>query len=108
MLKLRRDMLRVIKIDWPDYICKTRIYSVNKTNLVDGILEKYSDVFDSELSIMKDVLVKIPVPSETKPIFYKARPVVNPIPDGGRGLFGPRSDSNCNNFLTTAAMNLKF
>ena len=27
----------------------------------------------------------------------------NPIPGGG-----PRLDSNCNNFLTTAAMNLKF
>ena len=61
-------MLHVIKIDWPDYICKSRIYIVNNTNLLDGILEKYSEVFDSGLGEMKDALVKIPVPSETKPI----------------------------------------
>ena len=72
---LGRDMLRVIKIDWSDYICKSRIYNVNNTDFLDGILEKYSEVFDSELGEMKDVLVKIHVPSETKPIFHKARPV---------------------------------
>ena len=33
--------------------------------------------------------------------------IFNPIPGGG-GLFGPRPDSNCNNFLTSAGMNLKF
>ena len=35
----------------------------------------YSEFFDSELGKMKDVLVKIPVPSETKPIFCNATPV---------------------------------
>ena len=42
-------MLHVIKIDWSDYICKSQIYNVNNTNLLDGILEMYSEVFDSEL-----------------------------------------------------------
>ena len=32
---------------------------------------------------MKDILVKIPVPSETKPIFYKARPVPYAIKEKG-------------------------
>ena len=65
----------MIKIDWSNFIYKSQIYNVNNTNLLDNILEKYSEVFDSELAKMKDVLVKIPVPSETNPIFYKARPV---------------------------------
>ena len=69
----------MIKIDWSDYICKSQSYNVNNTNLLDDTLEKYSMVFDSELGKMKDVLVKIPVPFETKPIFYKARPVAYAI-----------------------------
>ena len=69
-------MLRVIKIDWSDYICKSQIYNVNNTQLLDSVLEKYFEVFDSELGKMKDVLVKIPVPSETKPILYRARLVL--------------------------------
>ena len=46
-------MLRVIKINWSNHICKSRIYNVNNTNLLDSILEKYSEVFDSELGKMK-------------------------------------------------------
>ena len=42
---------------------------------IKGVSEKYSEVFDSEPGKMKHVLVKIPVPSVTKPIFFKARPV---------------------------------
>ena len=38
---LGRNILRVIKIDWPDYICKSRIYNVNNTNLLDGILNEF-------------------------------------------------------------------
>ena len=72
---LGRDMLRVIKIDWSIYICKSRILNVNNTNLLDDILEKYPEVFVLELGKKKDVPVKISVPSETKPIFYKARSV---------------------------------
>ena len=68
-------MLHAIEIDWFDYICKSQIYNVNNANLLDGTLEKYSRAFDSELGKIKDVLVKTPVASETKPIFYKARPV---------------------------------
>ena len=52
-------MLHVIKIDWSDYICKSRIYNVNNTNLLDDILEKHSEVFNSELCKMKGVLLKI-------------------------------------------------
>ena len=37
-----------------DYICKSQIYNVYNTNLLDGILEKYSEVFDSELGKMKN------------------------------------------------------
>ena len=48
-------------------------------NLLDDILEMYSEVFDSELGKMEDMLVKIPVPSETKPVFCKARPVPHAI-----------------------------
>ena len=44
-------------------------------NLLDDILEMHSEVFDSELGKMKDILVKITVPSETKQVFRKARPV---------------------------------
>ena len=58
-------MLRVIKIDWSDYICKSQICYINNNTFLDGILEKYSDIFY--------VLVKINVPSETKPMLYKAR-----------------------------------
>ena len=55
--------------------CKSRIYNINNTNLLDVILEKYSEFFDLELGKMKDVFVKILIPSETKPTFYKAGPV---------------------------------
>ena len=55
---LGKDMLRVIKINFSNYIFKSRICNVNSTILLDGILEKYSKVFDSELGKMKDVLVK--------------------------------------------------
>ena len=68
-----RDMLCVIKTNWSNYLCKSWV--LNKTNLLDSILEKYSEVFNSELGKMKDVLVKLLLPFETKPIFYKARPV---------------------------------
>ena len=57
---LGRNILRVIKIDWPDYICKSRIYNVNNTNLLDGILEKNSEVFPS-----RQILV--PRPSQGRP-----------------------------------------
>ena len=67
-----QDVLCVIKIDWFDYTCKSQIYNVNNSDLLDDTLEKYSDTFDSELG-KKDLLVKIPAPFETKPIFYKAR-----------------------------------
>ena len=43
---LGKDMMRVIKIDWSDYICKSRIYNVNNTNLLDDILENYSEFLD--------------------------------------------------------------
>ena len=72
---LGRDMLHVIQVDWCDYIRKSQIYNINNTNLLDGILEKYSKVFDSELGKMKDALVKSPLHFETKPIFYQTRPV---------------------------------
>lgn len=49
-------------------------------------MEKYCDVFDSEPGKTKDVLVNIPVPSETKSIFYKARPV--PLSDGSVRICG--------------------
>lgn len=63
------------------WLCsKSRSYNANNSNLLDDILEKYCDVFDSEPGKTKDVLVNIPVPSETKSIFYKARPV--PLSDG--------------------------
>ena len=68
-------MSRVIKIDRSNYICKSLIYNINNTNLLDDILEKYFEVFDSELGKIKDVPAKIPVPSETRPKFYKARSV---------------------------------
>ena len=42
-------MLCVIKIDWSGCICKSRIYNVSNTNLLDEILEKYCEVLDSEL-----------------------------------------------------------
>ena len=32
------DMLRMIKIYWSDYICKSQIYNVNNANLLDDIL----------------------------------------------------------------------
>ena len=43
--------------------------------MLDDILEQYYEVFDSKVGKMKDVLLKIPVPSRTKPIFYKVRPI---------------------------------
>ena len=56
---LGKDMLRVIKINFSNYIFKSQIYNVNSTILLDDILEKYSKVFDSELGKMEDVLVKL-------------------------------------------------
>ena len=42
---LGRDMLLVIKIIWYNHICKSQLYNVNNTNLLDSIREKYSEVF---------------------------------------------------------------
>ena len=56
-------------------IYKSQIYNVKNTNVLDDILERYYKIFDSEVGKIKDVLVKIPVLSETKFIFHKARPV---------------------------------
>ena len=56
-------------------IYKSQIYNVKDNNLLDDILERYYEIFDSEVGKIKDVLVKIPVLSETKLISYKARPV---------------------------------
>ena len=58
-----------------DYICKSQICNANSTNLLDDTLENYSEVLDSKLRKMRDVPVKIAVPCETKPTFYKVRPV---------------------------------
>ena len=64
----------------------------------------YSEVFDSELGKMKDVLVKIPVPSDTKPIFYNAKPVPYAIKEKVEnelerlvmeGIFEPLEFSEC-------------
>ena len=53
-------MLCVFKIDWSDCICKSRIYNVSNTNLLDEILEKYCEVLDSELQSITKYFGKTP------------------------------------------------
>ena len=66
---LGRNWLHAVKLDWS---------RINKCALtrVDGLLTKYSHVFDEvSNSPIKGVVAKIHVPDKTKPLYFRARPL---------------------------------
>ena len=68
---LGRDWLGVIRLDWNKIL---QITSDKRSSLPDD-LSKYPDVFADGLGTLKGVQAKIYVLSDTKPKYFKARPV---------------------------------
>ena len=68
---LGRDWLKHIQLDW-----KT-IENISRETSVAAILDKYGEVFTSELGTMRQFEVTLPLKENTQPVFKKARPVVN-------------------------------
>ena len=66
---LGRNLLHEVKLDW------SRINRCGLT-LIDDLLKKYSNVFDTDgNSSIKGVVAKIHVPENTKPLYFRARPL---------------------------------
>ena len=66
---LGRNWLHEVKLDWS---------SINRCGLtlIDDLLKKYRNVFDPDGNLpIKGVEAKIHVPENTKPLFFKARPL---------------------------------
>ena len=64
---LGRNWLHEVKLEWS---------SINRCGLtlIDGLLKKYSNVFDpAGNSPIKGVVEKIHVPEHTKPLYFRAR-----------------------------------
>ena len=67
-----RNWLERIRLDWRSICMVTTLMQLDG---VDSLLEKYPDVFADELGCAKDIVVDIPIDPNTRPIFYKPRPV---------------------------------
>ncbi|KAL5500514.1 hypothetical protein EMCRGX_G012092, partial [Ephydatia muelleri] len=69
---LGRDWLRHIKLDW-----KTvgQVASVNRVTMLDSLLKRYHEVFQSGLGTLKGVHAKLQVKPNAVPKFFKARTV---------------------------------
>eukprot|EP00731_Ephydatia_muelleri_P034546 Em0065g7a len=67
-----RDWLRHIKLDW-----KTvgQVASVNRDTMLDSLLKRYHEVFQSGLGTLKGVHAKLQVKPNAVPKFFKARTV---------------------------------
>ena len=62
-----RNWLNKIKIDW------NSVNNVSRDEL--PLLREYAGLFDTSNSPVKDVQASIHVPSDAKPLYYKARPI---------------------------------
>ena len=60
-----------LKLDWTQLCVNHVCYSLS----LQGILDKYSSVFDSELGTLKDTAVTIHIDPSAQPRFCKARTV---------------------------------
>ncbi|XP_043203374.1 uncharacterized protein LOC122371264 [Amphibalanus amphitrite] len=67
-----RNWLESIRLDWRT-ICMVTTQTLGSG--VESVLHKYSDVFADELGCAKGIVVDIPIDPDTRPIFYKPRPV---------------------------------
>ena len=74
---LGRDWLKHLHLNWGKLIpVKTQVNKVSEVDSrIDGIIEKFPEVFTPELGCLKDFKVSIPVKDDSKPKFCKARPV---------------------------------
>ena len=66
-----RNWLEQIRLDW-SRICAV---SVTSNAGIDSLVNKYSDVFSDDLGCARGIVVDIQVEPNTRPIFYKPRPV---------------------------------
>ena len=69
---LGRDWLEVVNLDWREV---NHLSSGSHSTKLQGMLEKYSDVFESKLGEFKGVDVQITVKPDASPQFCKARSV---------------------------------
>ena len=69
---LGRDWLEVVNLDWREV---NHLSSGSQSTKLQGMLEKYSDVFESKLGEFKGVDVQITVKPDASPQFCKARSV---------------------------------
>jgi hypothetical protein len=64
---LGRQWLKVIRLNWPS------LFAVRTDSSLDGILNKYADVFGGTLGTIKDFKADIQVQPDAKPRFHKPR-----------------------------------
>ena len=67
-----RNWLERIRLDWRT-ICT--VAAPIQAVCLEPLLSKYTDVFSDELGCAKGIVVDIPIDPNTRPIFYKPRPV---------------------------------
>ena len=71
---LGRDWLRVLALNWME-LFKMQVDKGNQESPLEGLIEKYSEVFEEGLWTFKGPKVTIHVDPEARPKFLKARPV---------------------------------
>ena len=71
---LGRDWLRVLALNWKE-LFKMQVDKGNQESPLEGLIEKYSEVFEEGLWTFKGPKVTIHVDPEARPKFLKARPV---------------------------------
>ena len=73
---LGRNWLSELQLDWKNlFPAKIDIKKLEVSKEVQELINDFPEVFTDELGKFKDFKVNIPVPSDVKPKFFKARPV---------------------------------
>lgn len=72
---LGRDWLAELKLNW------SQVLSVEVEQKVSGLLEKYKEVFSSEVGLIKGPQAQVVLKDGARPVFCKARPVPYSLKD---------------------------
>ncbi|XP_065282647.1 uncharacterized protein [Dermacentor albipictus] len=66
---LGRDWLAELRMDWKS------VFTVQTNGMVEDLLRKYSDVFSTEVGLIKGHKAQLVLKEDARPVFCKARPV---------------------------------
>ena len=73
---LGRDLLNVVHIDWQSIFTNSFVNYVEDKHMdLNKILEEYREGFSLNLGVSKGVKIKIDVPEDVKPKYFKPRSV---------------------------------